>query len=204
MGQIVFLYFLQKKGWLGVEKGKEWGTGPHDFLRRLSRHDYGAYENFFNDMLEPLFFDTLATDRGHEAWCKRFNCRIPFLNGGVIDKRRHGPISAGAGPVRFLVALPLLTDLLLCAKHLFVAASCVWSAMGLTGECCWNCSGMPTADRPSTHYSGLILAMRCGGQGAYFGNKIDDLVAARRQVERCVIKKNIEGEIPWRKIRRFH
>src|SRR5439155_4266894 len=36
MGQIVFLYFIQKKGWLGVEKGKDWGTGPHDFLRQLA------------------------------------------------------------------------------------------------------------------------------------------------------------------------
>jgi len=85
MGQIVFLYFLQKKGWLGVEKGKDWGTGPHDFLRRLAGGEYGAYENFFNDILEPLFYDTLATDRGHEAWCKTFKCRIPFLNGGLFE-----------------------------------------------------------------------------------------------------------------------
>ena len=60
MGQIVFLYFIQKKGWLGVEKGKDWGTGPHDFLRRLARGDYGKYENFFNDVLEPFFYATLA------------------------------------------------------------------------------------------------------------------------------------------------
>jgi hypothetical protein len=85
MGQIVFLYFLQRKGWLGVARGQEWGTGPRDFLRRLARRDYGAYENFFNDILEPLFYDTLATDRGHEAWCKIFKCRIPFLNGGLFE-----------------------------------------------------------------------------------------------------------------------
>lgn len=85
MGQIVFLYFLQKKGWLGVARGKDWGTGPHDFLRRLARGEYGKYENFFNDILEPLFYDTLATDRGHEAWCDRFRCRIPFLNGGLFE-----------------------------------------------------------------------------------------------------------------------
>jgi len=85
MGQIVFLYFLQKKGWLGVEKGKEWGTGPRDFLRRLANGQYGKYDNFFNDILEPLFYDTLATDRGHEAWDKRFQCRIPFLNGGLFE-----------------------------------------------------------------------------------------------------------------------
>lgn len=58
---------------------------PRDFLRRLARGDHGAYSNFFNDVLEPLFYDTLATDRGHEAWCNRFECRIPFLNGGLFE-----------------------------------------------------------------------------------------------------------------------
>lgn len=92
MGQIVFLYFLQKKGWLGVDKGKEWGTGPRAFLRLLADGKYsanaplrGKYKNFFNNVLEPLFYDTLATDRGHEAWCEQFNCRIPFLNGGLFE-----------------------------------------------------------------------------------------------------------------------
>jgi hypothetical protein len=31
LGQIVFLYFLQKKGWFGVERGKSWGSGRKDF-----------------------------------------------------------------------------------------------------------------------------------------------------------------------------
>jgi hypothetical protein len=85
MGQVVFLYFLQKKGWLGVAKGQSWGDGPHDFLRRLANGEHGKYDNFFNDILEPLFYDTLAIDRGHEAWCGRFECRIPFLNGGLFE-----------------------------------------------------------------------------------------------------------------------
>jgi type I restriction-modification system DNA methylase subunit len=85
MGQIVFLYFLQKKGWLGVPKGRDWGTGPQDFLRRLAKGDYGPYANFFNEILEPLFYNTLATDRGHDAWCSQFKCRIPFLNGGLFE-----------------------------------------------------------------------------------------------------------------------
>jgi len=85
LGQIVFLYFLQKKGWLGVPKGQDWGMGPHDFLRQLADSAYFKYDNFFNDVLEPLFYDTLATDRGHEAWCDNFKCRIPFLNGGLFE-----------------------------------------------------------------------------------------------------------------------
>ncbi|MBN2379046.1 N-6 DNA methylase [candidate division WOR-3 bacterium] len=85
MGQIVFLYFLQKKGWLGVDKGQEWGTGHRNFMRRLASGEYGEYDTYFNDVLEPLFYDTLATDRGHEAWCEHFKCRIPFLNGGLFE-----------------------------------------------------------------------------------------------------------------------
>lgn len=85
LGQIVFLYFLQKKGWLGVPKGGDWGDGPHNFLRQLLDGAFGKYDNLFNDILEPLFYDTLATDRGHDAWCKTFQCRIPFLNGGLFE-----------------------------------------------------------------------------------------------------------------------
>ena len=85
LGQIVFLYFIQKKGWLGVQKGQEWGTGPRDFLRRLARGEYGKCKNMFNDLFEPLFYDTLATDRGADAWCATFKTRIPFLNGGLFE-----------------------------------------------------------------------------------------------------------------------
>jgi len=84
LGQIVFLYFLQKKGWLGVEKGREWGSGPKDFLQALHRSEYGDYGNFFNDMLEPLFYEALATERSDNFY-QRFNCRIPFLNGGLFE-----------------------------------------------------------------------------------------------------------------------
>ena len=86
MGQIVFLYFLQKKGWLGVAKGQDWGVGPRDFLRRLASGEHGKYDNFFNDILEPLFYRTLAEDRSKDKdWCEYFKCRIPFLNGGLFE-----------------------------------------------------------------------------------------------------------------------
>ena len=85
LGQIVFLYFIQKKGWLGVEKGGRWGDGRKDFMRWLAGKAVREGRCLFNDVLEPLFYDTLATDRGHEAWCKIFACRIPFLNGGLFE-----------------------------------------------------------------------------------------------------------------------
>ncbi|MFA7233250.1 MAG: TaqI-like C-terminal specificity domain-containing protein [Terrimicrobiaceae bacterium] len=85
LGQIVFLYFIQKKGWLGVARGGKWGDGPKNFMRQLADKAVREDKCLFNDVLEPLFYDTLATDRGHDAWCKIFQCRIPFLNGGLFE-----------------------------------------------------------------------------------------------------------------------
>jgi len=88
LGQIVFLYFLQKKGWFGVERDLDWGTGPKNFLRRLFEGKHGGYENFFNDILEPLFYEALAIERRDDFY-SRFNCKIPFLNGGLFDPIRN-------------------------------------------------------------------------------------------------------------------
>lgn len=84
LGQIVFLYFLQKKGWFGVKKGEEWGGGSKHFLRELFKKIHGEYENFFNDVLEPLFYEALSIRR-RDDYYSRFKCRIPFLNGGLFD-----------------------------------------------------------------------------------------------------------------------
>jgi methylase of polypeptide subunit release factors len=86
MGQMAFLYFLQKKGWFGVLPDKEWGAGVKNFLRDIfeRRNKYG--ENFFDDVLEPLFYEALAQDRGNDAiYTKLDNCRMPFLNGGLFE-----------------------------------------------------------------------------------------------------------------------
>ncbi len=84
LGQIVFLYFLQKKGWFGVERDNDWGTGAKDFLRRLFEKMVINYNNYFNDILEPLFYEALAKERDDNFY-SRFNCKIPFLNGGLFD-----------------------------------------------------------------------------------------------------------------------
>ncbi len=92
LGQIVFIYFLQKKGWLGVKKGEKWGDGPKDFMRYLfggGIRDYKPlvpYKNFFNEILEPLFYEALANDRSaDDHFYRLFNCKIPFLNGGLFE-----------------------------------------------------------------------------------------------------------------------
>lgn len=88
LGQIVFLYFLQKKGWFGVSRDEEWGTGPKNFLRQLFKKNVVGYQNFFNDVLEPLFYEALACNRTDDYY-SRFNCKIPFLNGGLFDPLKN-------------------------------------------------------------------------------------------------------------------
>src|SRR3990172_4204405 len=88
LGQIVFLYFLQKKGWFGVGRDAEWGTGSKHFLRELFNKKHGDYKNFFNDILEPLFYEALRIGeerKQDDYYYSRFNCKIPFLNGGLFD-----------------------------------------------------------------------------------------------------------------------
>lgn len=63
LGQIVFLYFLQKKGWFGVKRGDEWGLGSKRFLRELFEKKHSDYKNFFNEILEPLFYEAPAAGK---------------------------------------------------------------------------------------------------------------------------------------------
>lgn len=92
LGQMAFLYFLQKKGWFGVKTGEDWGRGNKEFVRRLFewRKEFSDYkDNFFNDILEPLFYEGLSSDHGNDNIYDRLSVkgqkyRMPFLNGGLF------------------------------------------------------------------------------------------------------------------------
>jgi adenine-specific DNA-methyltransferase len=149
LGQISFLYFLQKKGWLGVQaipeklsineynnlinnletedardiltksftkknneiyqqnirvitklndkeaevlaqsfKGtshyKQFSKGDKNFIRNLFINKEDNL-NYFNDYLEPLFYEALNQKRGESHYYAKFNMRIPFLNGGLFE-----------------------------------------------------------------------------------------------------------------------
>ena len=86
LGQIVFLYFLQKKGWLGVAKNERWGTGKKRFVQELNEQAQTEGVNFFKDKLQYLFYEALAKERDNvNSYYERFDCRIPFLNGGLFE-----------------------------------------------------------------------------------------------------------------------
>jgi adenine-specific DNA-methyltransferase len=88
LGQIVFIYFIQKKGWMGVPSGQNWGSGDKNFLINQFKEAIGKKSNFFNDNLEFLFYGILNNPRRNSAdpsFSKEFNSRIPFLNGGLFE-----------------------------------------------------------------------------------------------------------------------
>jgi len=86
LGQIVFLYFLQKKGWLGVAQNARWGTGKKRFVQELFDQAQKEKVNFFKDKLQYLFYEALAKERDNvNSYYQRFDCRIPFLNGGLFE-----------------------------------------------------------------------------------------------------------------------
>lgn len=90
LGQIIFLYFLQKKGWLGVPANKTWGEGDKCFLRHLFEKSKVESKNFFNDYLEYLFYNTLNNPRSNmvdPSYSPYFKSRIPFLNGGLFEPK---------------------------------------------------------------------------------------------------------------------
>ena len=86
MGRIVFLHFLQKKGWL---------NGNPTFLRDLfffSPHK----DDFLDQVLEPLFFGIFNTEKeqreklfASEHWDKNLLKEwesMPYLNGGLFER----------------------------------------------------------------------------------------------------------------------
>lgn len=81
MGRIVFLYFIQKKGWLAVAQNKNWGEGNPDYMFDLfnkSKHK----ADFYHEELVPLFFKTLNNPDSENP---KHAFRFPYLNGGLFD-----------------------------------------------------------------------------------------------------------------------
>ena len=88
MGRLVFLQFLQKKGWMGVPANREdWTGGDLQYMQHLIQR-YDGNDRLLSDILEPLFFETLNTKRNNDIADSILgeNIKIPYLNGGLFDK----------------------------------------------------------------------------------------------------------------------
>ncbi len=86
LGRIVFLYFVQKKGWLGASN-TNYTDGKSDFIKQLFLQS-GGNETFYSNWLTLLFFDTLNKERANDDFTMPYGntVKVPFLNGGLFDK----------------------------------------------------------------------------------------------------------------------
>jgi len=91
LGRIVFLHFLQKKGWMGCPANlTKWENGEKQFMQKLFE-DFSDKKHFHSKCLTKLFFNTLNTRRendileieGLKGDLK--GSRVPYLNGGLFD-----------------------------------------------------------------------------------------------------------------------
>lgn len=93
LGRIVFLHFLQKKGWMGCPENESWGSGDKKFMQTLFK-DFTNKDQFHSQCLVELFYNTLNTKRDNFLFkCEGLegilnNSKIPYLNGGLFDSDR--------------------------------------------------------------------------------------------------------------------
>lgn len=92
LGRIVFLHFLQKKGWMGCDaQVAGWENGEKQFMQKLFA-DFAEKDAFHSKCLHQLFFNTLNNNKRENFI---FQCdgvstelngtKIPYLNGGLFD-----------------------------------------------------------------------------------------------------------------------
>ena len=85
LSRILFLYFVQQKGWL---------NGERRFL--ADRLDRAGRCELFSGVLLPLFFGVLNTPRDQRTAAARQLGDIPYLNGGLFEpssfERRHADL----------------------------------------------------------------------------------------------------------------
>lgn len=86
LGRIVFLYFLQKKGWLGA-KDTSYKNGDKNFMTNFFKKA-GANDAFYANWLSKLFFDALNNERPNDDFTMPDGevVKIPYLNGGLFEK----------------------------------------------------------------------------------------------------------------------
>lgn len=92
--KIIFIYFIQKKGWLGLGRDEKWGQGDKNFMRSLWER-FASWDtfvrpstgNFYNDYLEHLFYNGFNKDRrDDEAYEPNMRMKVPYLNGGLFKE----------------------------------------------------------------------------------------------------------------------
>jgi adenine-specific DNA-methyltransferase len=92
LGRIVFLHFVQKKGWLGASD-TDFTDGDKNFMLNLWNQT-GKDESFYIAWLSSLFFGALNKEgRPGQAFTMPAgnSVCVPFLGGGLFEKDRNEP-----------------------------------------------------------------------------------------------------------------
>lgn len=76
LSRLLFLSFVQEKGWLG---------GERRFLVDRLDHETRRGREFFSSVLLPLFFGCLNTPLHERTMAARKLGRVPYLNGGLFE-----------------------------------------------------------------------------------------------------------------------
>jgi hypothetical protein len=84
LSRLLFLSFVQEKGWL---------SGERRFLVDRLEHEMHRGREFFSGVLLPLFFGCLNTPLSERTLAARKLGRVPYLNGGLFEpsafEQRH-------------------------------------------------------------------------------------------------------------------
>jgi Eco57I restriction-modification methylase len=84
--RVLFLYFIQSKGWL---------NGDTRYVARLLDRALSARRHFHRSFLHALCFGALNRPPAERGAVARALGKLPFLNGGLFEpsalERRHGP-----------------------------------------------------------------------------------------------------------------
>ncbi|RRQ48644.1 hypothetical protein DZC72_13230 [Maribacter algicola] len=95
LGRIVFLHFLQKKGWMGCSsQSNEWLDGEKRFMQLLFE-EFNQKDRFHSQCLTKLFFETLNTKRPNGKFHidglvgKLNGSHVPYLNGGLFEPEKN-------------------------------------------------------------------------------------------------------------------
>lgn len=93
LGRIVFLHFLQKKGWLGVPVNGKWGEGDKQFMKHLFESASEEQKaDYLDAVLEPLFAEGLDKPCDDSLYDTKVNLphgsvvKVPYLNGGLFER----------------------------------------------------------------------------------------------------------------------
>lgn len=90
--RLMFIYFLQKKGWLSFD-------GDKNYLQALLTQAENDNENFYHDRLRWLFFSGLSYNENQDLHNSKImqerRGKVPYLNGGLFERDKDGFDDAG-------------------------------------------------------------------------------------------------------------